>query len=117
MSATGEAADGKLRRLLLWPLLACPVAAAAGSASAFFLWALDAVTRWHWAHPAALLGLPLAGLLVGLAYHHLGKDSDKGHNLIIDEIHEPGGGVPARMAPLVLLGTWMTHPFGGCAGR
>jgi len=35
----------------------------------------------------------------------------------MDEIHEPGGGVPARMAPLVLIGTLITHLFGGSAGR
>jgi H+/Cl- antiporter ClcA len=106
-----------VRRLLWLALLACPVAVAAGSASAFFLWALDVVTHWHWAHPMALLALPLAGLLVGLVYHHVGKGADKGSNLIIDEIHETGGMVPTRMAPLVLLGTLMTHAFGGSAGR
>lgn len=106
-----------VRQLLWLGLLACPVAAAAGSASAFFLWALEAVTRWHWAHPASLYALPVAGLLVGLLYHYLGKGADKGNNLIIDEIHEPGGGVPLRMAPLVLLGTLATHVCGGSAGR
>jgi H+/Cl- antiporter ClcA len=35
----------------------------------------------------------------------------------MDEIHEPGGGIPARMAPLVLLTTIITHLFGGSAGR
>lgn len=88
-----------------------------GSASAFFLWALDLVTRWQWRHPLALAGLPFAGLLVGLLYHLMGKDAEKGSNLIIDEIHEPDVGVPGRMAPLVLFGTLMTHAFGGSAGR
>src|ERR1700743_1678201 len=35
----------------------------------------------------------------------------------MEEIHEPGGGVPLRMAPLVLIGTVVTHLFGGSAGR
>ena len=103
--------------LLRGGLLAVPVAVAAGSASAFFLWALDAVTRLHWQHPSLLWLLPVAGVVVGWLYHRLGKDSDKGNNLLIDEIHEPGGGVPARMAPLVLLGTLATHLCGGSAGR
>ncbi|HSJ04037.1 MAG TPA: voltage-gated chloride channel family protein [Verrucomicrobium sp.] len=89
----------------------------AGSASAFFLWALDLVTRLQWAHPKLLWGLPLGGLAVGLLYHFWGKSSDKGNNLILEEIHEPGGGVPSRMAPLVLWGTLVTHLFGGSAGR
>lgn len=106
-----------IRRLFWQCFLALMVAAAAGSASAFFLWALEAVTRWHWSHPMALWGLPLAGFLVGLLYHCLGQEAEKGSNLIIDEIHEPGGGVPGRMAPLVLIGTLVTHAFGGSAGR
>jgi H+/Cl- antiporter ClcA len=47
----------------------------------------------------------------------MGKEAEKGSNLILDEIHEPGGGVPGRMAPLVLIGTLVTHAFGGSAGR
>ena len=97
--------------------LALMVAVAAGSASAFFLWALDVVTVWHWSHPMVLWGLPVAGFLVGLLYHRMGKEAERGSNLIIDEIHEPGGGVPGRMAPLVLIGTLVTHAFGGSAGR
>lgn len=50
-------------------------------------------------------------------YKFLGKSSEKGNNLIMDEIHQPGGGVPPQMAPLVLLTTVMTHLFGGSAGR
>lgn len=106
----------------LWPLLhgcllALPVAVAAGSASALFLWALDEVTKLHWQHPEWLWGLPVAGVLVGLLYQHFGKGAEKGNNLLIDEIHQPGGGVPTRMAPLVLIGTLITHLFGGSAGR
>ena len=103
--------------LLRWTLLALPVAVVAGSATAFFLWSLDEVTKLHWQHPWLLWLLPVGGVAVGLLYHHLGKGSDKGNNLLIDEIHEPGGGVPTRMAPLVLLGTLVTHLFGGSAGR
>ena len=106
-----------LAQLLRWTLLALPVAGVVGSAVALFLWVLDRMTQTHAAHPALLWGLPVAGLAVGWLYHHFGKNSERGNNLIIDEIHEPGGGVPARMAPLVLLGTWVTHLFGGSAGR
>jgi H+/Cl- antiporter ClcA len=103
--------------LLRWTLLAVPVAVLAGSATAFFLWSLDQVTKLQWAHPQWLWFLPVGGVVVGLLYHYLGKGSDKGNNLLIDEIHEPGGGVPTRMAPLVLFGTLVTHLFGGSAGR
>lgn len=106
-----------LRTLLIQTLLAMPVAVAAGSLTAFFLWSLDCVTEWHWRHPGLLWALPLAGLAVGILYHRWGRGADRGNNFILDEIHAPGGGVPLRMAPLVLLGTLVTHLFGGSAGR
>lgn len=106
-----------IAHLLRWTLLALPVAVLAGSATAFFLWSLEEVTKLHRQHLWLLWLLPVGGVAVGFLYHHLGKGSDKGNNLLIDEIHEPGGGVPTRMAPLVLLGTLVTHLFGGSAGR
>lgn len=104
-------------QLLKWSGLIVPPAILVGSASAFFLWSLDKVTHYRWEHGWILLLLPLAGLALGLIYHWLGRSAEGGNNLIMDEIHEPGGGVPTRMAPLVLIGTLMTHLFGGSAGR
>ncbi len=106
-----------LRATLGWLIKLLLLAMAVGSASAFFLWALDEVTLVRFAHPWLLYLLPVAGLCVGLAYHHYGKSSTAGNNLLIDEIHEPGAGVPSRMAPLVFIGTLITHLFGGSAGR
>lgn len=105
------------RYVLKWSFLSIPMAGAVGSACALFLWSLEKVTQLRWDHPALLFALPVAGVLMGAAYHFFGKDSDKGNNLIIDEIHQPGGGVPRRMAPFVLAGTLITHLFGGSAGR
>jgi H+/Cl- antiporter ClcA len=102
---------------LKWLAVIIPMAVAVGSASAFFLWSLDALTRVRFANPWLLWLLPLGGFAVGWLYHHYGKNASGGNNLLIDEIHQPGAGVPRRMAPLVLLGTLVTHLFGGSAGR
>jgi H+/Cl- antiporter ClcA len=106
-----------LRHLLHWTLWAVPVGVLAGSASALFLWLLDRVTETRWSHPWLLNFLPMGGLAAGLMYHWIGRDAAAGNNLILDQIHAPGGGVPRRMAPMVLLGTLVTHLFGGSAGR
>ncbi len=103
--------------LFRWTLLIIPVSFTVGSLVALFLWLLDKVMWLRWGHPWLLYFLPLAGILIYVLYKYLGKNSDAGNNLIMDEIHEPGGGVPARMAPLVLLTTIITHLFGGSAGR
>lgn len=100
-----------------WLLIVAPVAVAIGSACALFLRALEMATQLRWEHPWFLYLLPLAGIGVGLLYQKLGRSVEGGNNLIMEQIHEPGGGVPGRMAPLVLIGTIVTHLFGGSAGR
>lgn len=106
-----------VHHLLRWTLLALPLAAITGSLVAFFLWSLDAVTQLQWTHAWLLYLLPVAGILIYFLYRWWGKDAEKGNNLIMEEIHEPGGGVPAQMTPLVLITTLITHLFGGSAGR
>ena len=54
---------------LKWLAVLVPMAAVIGSASAFFLWSLDALTRVRFAHPWLLWLLPLGGLAVGWLYH------------------------------------------------
>lgn len=100
-----------------WLIALVPMAAAVGTLCAAFLWSLDAATTARFAQPWLLFGLPLGGLAVGLLYHRLGRSVEGGNNLIVEQIHEPGGGVPLRMAPLIFLGTVVTHLFGGSAGR
>lgn len=88
-----------------------------GSLCALFLWALDEATRTRFDNPWLLFALPFAGVAVGFLYHWTGRSAEGGNNLIVDQIHEPGGGVPLRMAPLIFLSTVLTHLFGGSAGR
>jgi H+/Cl- antiporter ClcA len=106
-----------LSYLLRWTVLVIPVALTAGSLVALFLWLLDKATIIRFANPWLLFLLPLAGIGIYFIYSLWGKNSEAGNNLIIDEIHEPGAGIPARMGPLVLLTTVITHLFGGSAGR
>jgi len=105
------------RFVFKWLLLAAPAALLAGSASAFFLWALDLVTRARWDHPELIWLLPLSGIPIVLVYARYGRGTERGNDLLMEHIHEPGAGVPLRMAPLVLVGTLVTHLFGGSAGR
>lgn len=103
--------------LLKWLVLGVPLGMVVGSACALFLWALDEATSARFRHPDVIYLLPLAGMAIGAVYLAFGKSVEAGNNLIVDEIHEPGGGVPLRMAPLILIGTVVTHLFGGSAGR
>lgn len=106
-----------LQHVAKWFLLTLPVSAVVGSLVALFLWLLDLATTFRWQHEWLLFFLPLAGVGIVLSYRFKGKNADAGNNLIMDEIHKPGGGIPVRMAPFVLISTVLTHLFGGSAGR
>lgn len=104
-------------RCVLWLVWISSLGIAASSASALFLWSLDAATGSRFAHPWLLYVLPVAGGFVGWVYHRWGKTAEAGNNLLIEQIHEADGRVPFRMAPLILCSTVVTHWFGGSAGR
>lgn len=104
-------------QLLRWVVMGSLVGVLGGLSSAAFLTALEWATESFDRNGWLLYLLPLGGLAIGLAYHYGGGRSVEGNNLIIEEIHEPRAWVPRRMAPMVLVGTVLTHLLGGSAGR
>ncbi len=94
-----------------------PIGVACGAASALFLWLLQRATDYRERHSLIVYALPVAGLAIGWLYERFGKSIQGGNNLVIDTIHDDGPEIPARMAPMVLVGTVLTHVFGGSAGR
>jgi len=106
-----------LKYLLRWTAIITPIAICIGSVIAFFLWLLGWAIHYRFTHTWLLYLLPLAGIVIHFLYKLYGQSAEQGNNLIIDEIHKPGGGVPKRMAPLILITTVITHLFGGSAGR
>ena len=68
--------------------------------------------------PIIAIFLPFAGLLILIMYKKIGKNSIKGMNLIFSVAHDvKDEEIPKRLIPLVMVGTWITHLFGGSAGR
>ncbi|MDR6193690.1 voltage-gated chloride channel family protein [Siphonobacter sp. SORGH_AS_0500] len=103
--------------LLRWLGLSALVGTLVGSASAFFLVSLDAITQYRESHLWIIALLPLGGFLVGAIYHYWGESVVKGNNQLIEEWQNPTKIIPFKMAPLVLITTLLTHVFGGSAGR
>ena len=110
-----------LKRRLGWTawdlLFGSMVGVLSGAASAGFLWLLGRAIRLRQEHLWLLALLPLFGLVSAFLYRRFGKESEGGGSLILDEVLEFKGRVPSRMAPLVLVGTLLTHLGGGSAGR
>ena len=56
--------------------------------------------------------LPIAGLFIVWMYSYFSKVSLKGMTLVFER-----DSIPMALVPLVMIGTWITHLFGGSAGR
>ncbi|MBM7642180.1 chloride channel protein [Streptococcus loxodontisalivarius] len=70
------------------------------------------------AYPVYLIPfLGLAGLLIVWLYRKIGGASSKGMGLVFEVGHGQEDKIPYRLIPLVTLTTWLTHLFGGSAGR
>ncbi|WP_345107327.1 voltage-gated chloride channel family protein [Mucilaginibacter panaciglaebae] len=106
-----------LRHLIRWTTITVPIAFVIGSMIALFLWLLNLAITFRFAHQWILYFLPLAGIAIYFSYKWWGSNAAGGNNLIMDEIHNPGGGVPKSMAPLILITTVVTQLFGGSVGR
>lgn len=105
------------RMAMRWTLWLAPLVVMAGSISAFFLWALDAVTRMRFDSPWLLWGLPFAGWGMAVVYQRWGGRGNGGNNTVLEAIHAEDEKIPRRMAPLILFSTILTHLCGGSAGR
>lgn len=61
--------------------------------------------------------LPFVGLFITWMYHHFNETSLKGMTLVLEAAQGKREDIPLALVPLVMLGTWLTHLFGGSAGR
>lgn len=106
-----------LRLSSQWLVICALIGLLSGSASAFFLVTLEWVTQIREHHAWLIWLLPIGGLIIGLLYHYYGTSVTKGNNLLLEEYENPQQHIPFKMAPLVLIGTLITHLVGGSAGR
>ena len=61
--------------------------------------------------------LALAGLLIVFIYQKFAGKTSKGMGLIFEVGHGTENKIPLRLIPIVSIATWITHLFGGSAGR
>lgn len=70
-------------------------------------------THFFWLIPF----LPAAGVLIWLLYDRFGKNTAHGMRLVFEVGFGEKYKLPFRMVPLAMVGTWISHIFGGSCGR
>ena len=112
-----RAALPSVRALFQWLGLAALTGLACGLAGAAFAWCVAQVTALRTDHSWLLFCMPLAGLLIAWSYRALGMENDSGTNQIIASVRGQER-PPLRLAPLIFIGSVLTHLTGAApAGR
>lgn len=100
---------------LKWLAIAAVLGGVCGLVGALFHTVIGQVTALRAANPRIIFLLPVGGLaIVGL--YALTKQTGNGTPIVLDAVLHDGK-VPALLAPVIFLGTCITHLFGGSAGR
>ncbi len=99
-----------------WLLAAGALGALCGLVGAGFHKTVDYVTEVRTEHTFLLWMLPLAGVLTLLLYRICRVSFSAGTNLIIDSV-TTNEHVPILLAPLIFIGTTLSHLCGASVGR
>ena len=102
--------------LLKWCALAAIIGIVCGLSGVVFHYSVEYATEIRLRHPLLIVFLPLAGLLIVFLYRICKMQNDKGTNTVINSIRSSEK-IPILMAPLILIGTTLTHLCGGSSGR
>lgn len=99
-------------------LYGIPIGILVGLLDVIFGKVLLVITAFRQEHTIYLLPfLAIAGVCIVWAYEKYGKESKKGMGLVFEVGHQEREEIPFRLIPFVMISTWITHLFGGSAGR
>ncbi len=112
----GKSSGRYLLAFFKWFLAAGALGAVCGAVGAGFHKTVDLVTEVRAGHPWLVWFLPLAGLLTLLLYRLCKVSFHAGTNLIIETV-TTNEHVPILLAPLIFVGTALSHLFGASVGR
>ncbi len=103
---------------LLLIALAVIIGLIVGVIDAYFGMGLLAITDIRDDHPYYFIPfLAIIGVFIIFMYQKYGKNSQQGMGLIFDVGQKKASDIPLRLVPFIIGGTWLTHLFGGSAGR
>lgn len=104
--------------MTIWSILALVIGLVVGALDTLFGRVLMIVTDFRVAHFNYLIPLlPIIGILIIFLYRRFGKTANQGMGLIFSVGHQSDEVIPKRLIPFAMITTWLTHLFGGSAGR
>lgn len=107
-----------MKHYLIYGVLAVVIGVCVGVVTAIFGHGLLFLNEFRDAHLYYLVPfLGVAGLLIMSVNMRYGGRAQKGMGLIFAVGLGEEDSIPLRMVPLTIFSTWMTHLFGGSAGR
>ncbi len=104
------------KTFLKWVLLAAVIGIVGGAIGSLFHESVEYVTHLRGENGWLLFLLPAGGLVIAAMYGIFRKKGDMDTNRVLNSVGKDAS-VPLVMAPLIFLGTVLTHLFGGSAGR
>ena len=108
----------RIKKTGVLTLLAAVAGVVIGALEAGFGKGLDFITGVRGAHLYLFLPLlPLGGLAIILVFDRFGRDAAGGMGLMFEAWKDRRDKVPLRLIPLMIGSAWVTHLFGGSAGR
>ena len=107
-----------MKETIFYVIAALFLGAVIGCIDALFGRVLIAITDFRGRYIQILIWfLPIAGLFICWMYHHFNETSLKGMTLVLEAAQGKREDIPLALVPLVMICTWITHLFGGSAGR
>ena len=107
-----------MKETIFYVIAALLLGAVIGCIDALFGRVLIAITDFRGRYIQILIWfLPIAGLFICWMYHHFNETSLKGMTLVLEAAQGKREDIPLALVPLVMICTWITHLFGGSAGR
>lgn len=116
-----DSAKKNIKRFIDLPIFciaALVIGFLAGAVDAVFGRVLLLVSGMREANPMMFIPfLAPAGILIYFIYDRFGKETQSGMKLLFERAKNNRSEIKLRLIPFVTLSTWLTHLFGGSAGR
>lgn len=104
--------------LILLAIIGVPIGIIVGILDVIFGKTLLKITEIRSTSPIYFLPfLPIIGIFIIYIYKKIGGKAIKGMGLIFEIAQQKEDKIPLRLIPLISITTWLTHLFGGSAGR